>query len=324
LRDKGISFGIGSLADFSACYLMRDDYCFRYHNFIRNVTSDEHFWCLPVGYRTQKSSRVVDTACMELFTALFRIIADEKYQIKQQEDYYRELEETTHAKSYQLKKTIPAKILTEMERSLFNEYFGFVEFDEQTDISKAQEIALEFTALKETYLKSIDSSENAIRFRKLGNHKAVGLYYPSVKCLCVDIHCPSSLVHEYGHLIDYSLGGLSSLSDFRKIKSMYVDYIYHKMEQNNTFKSAMKGKGKYNLKYFTLPTEIFARSFEIYVSLVLGVRNSIVPESFSEVYPTDETFLQEIARYFDTLLGLPNRAVEKVEGVAPIFAVASN
>lgn len=304
LANQEPSLGIRNMAEFGICFMMEQGYTFRYHNFIKNISSKDHYWGLPKGYVYRDSTKMQDSSCMEMFVHLFRIIAEEKHSLKQQEDYYYELETSTHAKSYQLKKSIPGKILREMENSLFNEYFGFVEFDEQTDIEKEKEIAFEFKALKDTYLQSIDASQNAIRFRKLGNHRAGGLYYPSIKCLCVDIHCPQSLVHEFGHLIDYSLGGLSSLNDFRKVKTMYIDFLYNKMYQDSTFNDAMKKKGKYNLKYYSLPTEIFARSFELYISQVLGVHNSIVPVDFSEVYPKDDVFFMAIADYFNNLLGL--------------------
>lgn len=298
------SLGIEDMHDFSMCFLLKEGFTCHYHSFICDNRSSDLFWGLPLGMRSSRSSKIFDTYSMEILVKLFCIVASSKHAKKQMDDYYRDLEKSTHAKSYQLKKSIPQKVLSAMENSLFNKYFGFVEFDELTDLGAAEEIAKEFEALKENYLSCIDSGENAIRFRKLGNHNAVGLYYPSVKCLCVDIHCPSSLVHEYGRLIDYTMDNLSTKMDFYPIKKWYMDYLHDRMFRDSDFRETMKSRNKYNLSYYSMPTEIFARTFELYVSKVLGVTNSIVPVNFSDdVYPTDEKFLELIASYFNNLLG---------------------
>ena len=62
----------------------------------------------------------------------------------------------------------------------------------------------------------------------------------------------------------------------------------------------MKSGSKYNRSYYTMPTEIFARCFELYVSKCLGVKNSIVPAAFSQegIYPTNDLMLDTISNYF--------------------------
>lgn len=207
-----------------------------------------------------------------------------------------------YAKSYQTKKNIPQKTLAAMQESIFNEYFGYVEYDEDVDLGKIQTIAEEFVAFKETYLNQIDSSDNAIRFRRLGHHKAHGLYYPSVSCLCVDINSPSSLIHEYAHLIDYCYGVLSSKAEFYQVKRLYEQCLRSLMKKNNAFAVQMNGKTKYNLSYYLNPTEIFARSYEIYVKEILKVSNSLAPHTFGDPYPTDPEFIATVKRYFETIL----------------------
>ena len=54
---------------------------------------------------------------------------------------------------------------------------------------------------------------NSIRFRKLGNHKAIGLYYPLIQCLCVDLRNTTSFIHELGHLIDHCMDDGGQLSE---------------------------------------------------------------------------------------------------------------
>lgn len=259
-------------------------------------------WGLPscVG----RKGCYTDSDYCELYRDLFTLIAEEKNGAKRIVDYYKELN-SSYAKSFMLKKNIPQKVLSFMKKSGFNRYFGFVEFDEDTDLTKVEEISNEFSALWETYLQPIDSTENVIRFRKLGQHKAAGLYYPSFGCLCVDVRHPSSLVHEYGHLIDFTYGCLSTMSDFYELRSLYKGALLSYMEGENgeAFRNKMRRKSKYNLSYYLTPTEIFARCFELYVSKILGVNNSIVPDTFDEgIYPQEEAFISKVKGYFDALL----------------------
>lgn len=262
---------------------------FTYHSLLDKGTAG--YWALPFKWDST-ISMMLDVFEKEYRNNHMNVVA--LNQLKSLDKEY--------AKSYQTKKNIPQKTLASMEASSFNDYFGYVEFDEDVDLQKIAIVTEQFVAFKETYLPKIDSSYNAIRFRRLGNHKAVGLYYPSVKCLCVDINSPSSLIHEYGHLIDFCYGRLSSESSFHEIRKMYEDRIRKKMAEDKAFSGVMNGKGKYNLSYYLIPTEIFARVFELYVKEILKVNNSLTPATYAAVYPTDEAFLNEITTYFKNVL----------------------
>lgn len=283
---------------------MAKDFYVSYHAFLCTNYSYKCnlFWALPHGVKRGRSKKIYDTALMDLFASFFRVIAEIKLEQKQTYSYLQELEKS-HARSYQLKKDIPKKILSAMKSSGFNDFFGFVEFDEETDLHAVQEIEKEFRALHDTYFPHINSLDNAIRFRKLGHHKALGLYYPSVKCLCVDIRSPESLTHEYGHLIDYSLGSLSTQYAFSGIRSAYTAHLQNQMECNPIFRKRMQRR-TYGIGYYSTPTEIFARSFELYVSKILAVRNSIVRETFDpDIYPQDTAFLNKVLAYFNSFFG---------------------
>lgn len=211
---------------------------------------------------------------------------------------WREYRESTseYAKSYMNKSGLPQKTLQAMQTSLLNDYFGFVEYDEDVDLAKAAEVEKMFLAVKETYFGKFDASSNAIRFRKLGNHNAAGLYYPGVKCLCVDYRHPYSFIHEFGHLIDYEYGSLSLEGAFYRVKRLYQEWL-------TKYESTFNKKSKYNLQYFLKPTEIFARSFEVYCKVVLGIENDLLPDKFEKaVYPHDEQYVREVTAYFNSLL----------------------
>lgn len=206
---------------------------------------------------------------------------------------------TSYAKSFQTKKNIPDKVLEEMKKSNLNNFFGYVEFDELTDLAKAKEVAKEIEAFIGEYIPNINehTQKNALRFRRLGNHKASGLYYPGVFCLCVDIHSPSSFIHELGHLID-NIDNSSIKPEFYEIRSLYTELVKKATKENN-----VEMKGKYDLSYYLQPTEIFARCFEMYACKELKVKNSLVRENCNQVYPSNnENFMKSVTDYFNTLL----------------------
>ena len=270
------------------------------------------YWKALPDITSNHTKKAAESTGMKLLADLFRVIAFQKHSQHQMISYYQDLEKT-YAKSYMLKKSTTQKTQKAMALSRFNDYFGFVEFDVDTDLSKVEEIALEFKAVKETYFPSIDAKANAIRFRKLGQHKALGLYYPSLACLCVDIHSPSSLIHEFGHLIDYCYGRLSEKKDFATVRTLYVEHFDNALEKDKALQKKMKSGSKYNRAYYTMPTEIFARCFELYVSQCLEVRNSIVPSTFQDsgIYPANAKMLNEISRYFSSLPFVKAERAEK-------------
>lgn len=292
------------------CHLMK--YPAPYNELVSSKNAENLFWGLPNCFGHSKTMRF-EEIFLSLYAKLFRLIAEEKNAQISTCNYYKELN-SSYAKSFMLKKNIPQKVLDAMETSGFNTYFGFVEYDEETDIKRVCEVEKEFEALWKTYLMKIDSTKNIIRFRKLGQHKAIGLYYPAYGCLCVDLRHTNSLVHEYGHLIDFTHGSLSIKSDFYHIRSAYKGLLESAIGKNGNLKGSLKGK--YNLAYFLTPTEIFARCFELYIAKVLGVKNSLVPEEFREgIYPQDDSFLEMVKIYFEKFLsaGDMNECVSKEE-----------
>lgn len=204
----------------------------------------------------------------------------------------------TVATAFITKKNIPEKTLKAMKDSKFNDYFGYVEIDEDVDLGKVSEIAKEFVAVKETFFDGVDASDKTLRFRKLGKHKALGLYYPFYGCLCVDIHSPSSFIHEWGHLLDYKFGRASKYADFYEIRRTYTALLDREMKDD----AQWKGHTKYNRAYYLEPTEIFARSFEIYMSRIKGVKNSLLKDTVGFAYPEDEYYLRLVKEYFDKFL----------------------
>ena len=222
-------------------------------------------------------------------------------QEKQSEEYERQLA-GDYASVWETKKNIPEKVLVAMAESSFNDTFGFVEFDEECDLEKLRKLEKEWDAIKK--LLGIGSYQNvSIRFRKLGNHKAAGLYFPFLQCLCVDVRCPSSMVHEVFHMLDYQEGRRSSKYSFLAIKERYSHCLKESLGRlPEATRKKLEGKSKYNLAYYLTPTEIFARCGEIYMVRVLGVDNSLVKPEEDFAYPKDEQLEKLIAEYFNEMI----------------------
>lgn len=203
-----------------------------------------------------------------------------------------------YALSFMTKKNIPEKIVNRMQSSSFNNSFGYIEFDEDCDLEKITEIECEWEAMCKNIFGQRKYGDVSLRFRRLGNHNASGLYYSAVRCICVDIRTPSSMLHEFMHMIDDgTLTGirgdyLSLRNDFTKIRDYYSQLID---------KAKVSCKGKYGKSYYKTPTEIFARCAEMYVSRVLGVNNSLIKEEHGFAYPDDPVLMKYITEYFDML-----------------------
>lgn len=269
---------------------------FRYSFCLSNGRKSNNSFALPSLYNTT----------MEIISCAFKSAYENTHEVVKTARALRQ-SASDYAKSYMTKKNINKSTLKAMEESVLNSYFGYVEFDNEVDLKKVEIISKEFEAFKETYLSGIDSKNNAIRFRKLGNYKALGLYFPSVHCLCVDVGSPGSLLHEYAHLIDYCYGNLSLKGTFSQVKYKYRTKLFDNAYKNKAFLEQLNSNKKYNKDYYLNPTEIFARCFEIYISKVLKVENSLTPDVDNKPeYPVDEEFISLITEYFKSILPVLN------------------
>lgn len=231
----------------------------------------------------------------------FLILLGKDYQVRKAELKMERHLSGEYAHSYETKKNIPDKCVRAMARSGFNDFFGYVEFDEECDLRLMTELAKEYRAVAREI--GLDRHpEVSLRFRKLGQHKASGLYYYTLKCLCVDVRYPGSMMHEAGHMLDYEMGHISDTYDFSGIREKYTELMYRFLKESDpdTAKQ-LNGKTKYNLSYYLLPSEIFARCFEMYLVRHRAIDNSICrPGRIG--YPEDPKLDEMISVYFDKLL----------------------
>lgn len=209
------------------------------------------------------------------------------------------------ATAYITKKNIPAKIMKAMQSSGFNNYFGYVEFDEDVDLTAVNKVELEFDKLNQQLFHNLVFPDAILRIRKLGKHKAAGLYYPGYNTLCVDIRSPSSFLHEYMHMLDDLWGDLSLSSRFDDIVRLYRSTIKeHLSELPESQRVVLNGISKYNLKYFFHPVEIFARCGEIYFSRILKIESSLLKHETEHdfAYPVSDELDTLIQAYYESIL----------------------
>lgn len=238
----------------------------------------------------------------ERLTELYQLLLNIEYD-NERIRIYEKAESSDYAKSYQTKKNIPDKVVKAMEESLFNESFGYVEFDADCDLDKVEELTYEWGAVNKILNQNL-KEDVALRFRKLGNHNANGLYYSGLQCMCVDVRHPSSFVHEYFHMLDYTNDHLSGKYAFAAVREMYKKSLMQMIGKDNSLEIRLK-KTKYNLDYYLIPTEIFARCAEIYLTRVIGIDNSLVKPDMmmtSFAYPDEQELLIVIKQYFDEFM----------------------
>lgn len=240
------------------------------------------------------------TPYFSILKNFFRNLVNE-YQSDKNTAKYNKAISSDYASAYQTKKNIPKNILHAMSTSKFNEHFGYVEFDADCDLEKISLIEKEFLALTKIFNQD-RLNEYSIRFRKLGKHRAAGLYFPSLGCLCVDIDSPNSLGHEYFHLLDYKNNCLSKRYSFQSIIQLYTCLIEEEVKKSDKLKQ-WNGNTKYNRDYYLEPTEIFARCGEMYLTHIKQVSNSLVnPDYNGFAYPNNADLLYLIDNYFSKVL----------------------
>lgn len=203
----------------------------------------EHFW-LDARKDARILNMIMDTLQVDLNSDLM-----DKYE----NDTKKEV-----ATALQTKKHINKSIQDAMTKSKFLKHgFKFVEYDNDTDLDKIARLETEWKTTREQLPSPADTPD--LRFRKLGKHRAWGLYSPFHNAICIDIRNVNSFIHEYGHFLDFKLhaSNLSMRADFQPIIKSYRNEIHKQL-----------GKDSYvvkKLNYYLTPTEVFARAYELYM-----------------------------------------------------------
>lgn len=252
------------------------------------------------------------------------LLATEEYRSQRAMHEFEKRFEGSKAKPYETLKNIPEKYVSVMENTRFKDYFGFVETDPDIIIHD-DEIGYEYKDGDDTIRNRIINDFEAfatvfgfkkhelvsLRFRKLGNYHASGLYWPETNCIYVDFRTPSSFIHEYLHMLDYEAGEISRSFAFYGIKRIYGSCLRLAIILDKGLKHRLKGK--YDLDYYLSATEVFARCGEIYFSRCCGIRSALISieERESFAYPTDEQLEELIRDFFDKFFKVDSSELKK-------------
>lgn len=172
----------------------------------------------------------------------------------------------------------------------------------------------EFSKVEQDFLGVIDKLPQAkaqpeLKFRRLGKHKAWGIYSPVLNILAVDVRHTESFIHEYGHYLDFKHSDevYSETSAFFPIIKAYEKKLSELAEDS---KYAQKLTAK-RMGYYLIPTEVFARAFELWVSGTIVSDATII--SSTETYNSQPEYIafshikELVFSFFNTIF--PNTTI---------------
>lgn len=166
----------------------------------------------------------------------------------------------------------------------FNGSFKKFEIDPGSDFEVVSKLSNEFKEIK-PFLISDYNKNLTLRFRKIDNHKAKGIYFSHAENITININNHNykdtphitSFFHEYAHHIDAMLGfKVNSIEankinlripfslsnpDFTKLHKKY-NQVFAQQEKLGNVKNFKKSKVN---DYLTTHEEVFARGFERYL-----------------------------------------------------------
>lgn len=253
-----------------------------------------HLWILKSGnvinvYRY--SGALEGYLRNEMYRFLDRYITDIYGQVLQNQY---EINNSDRATFYQTKKNINEQTKTAMQQ-LSREFQGIfkgIEIDNDVDLAKLKQLVPLLKAVCQRLPRG--AKLPILRFRKLRNHKALGMFAPQNNTIAVDFRITegqagiSSFCHEYGHYLDYNLAEqpLSLKPEFRQLL----------IQATNIHMIAQK-----ELDYYLTPTECFARCFEIWL-IRRNLQNSLIADKSVLLRHEYSCFNgQTVDQYFDKL-----------------------
>ncbi len=175
------------------------------------------------------------------------------------------------AKAYERKKRRSRLVLALEARSPLQSFFtGGVEFDDRIDLELVRSFTADFEFFKEALeVPPTWGHDVELKLRRLGNHRADGLYYPDQRVLVLDPASTRSFAHELGHLLDYRADHCAPGETPRPVLSAgagfapFRDRMLARMRGSpNLGASFWAGGGRVSGKYYASESECFARAFE--------------------------------------------------------------
>ncbi len=218
---------------------------------------------------------------------------------RSQQAYVREATSKKSAAAWE-DKLYPDKVHQEMAANTrLNQSFAKVEID--NDVAPE-----EFADFEEAWMKAQEKlpkipadRQPTLRIRKLGRHRANGMFVPHVNTVCIDVRTSEAAIHEMGHYFDITVEDNASLQgDFNEIVDQYSQKLTMPPGSES---SASK---YFSPSYYNTPTEVFARGFEMYASERLGVTGRVLKEDKFDTFPfapfkNDPELKERLFKFFD-------------------------
>lgn len=227
---------------------------------VRKFISDESYSIFNYSSKSWKYSK-----WLSVYETALDAIINVEYNHSLNREYARESGKTIS--TFRTDKKYQDEALN--KSTLFNKMgFRKVEIDTQKYEGETFDYE-EFSKVEQDFLAILDKLPQAkaqpeLKFRRLGKHKAWGIYSPALNILAVDVRHTESFIHEYGHYLDFKHGDevYSELPTFFPIIKAYEKKLTELAEDS---KYAQKLTAK-RMSYYLIPTEVFARAFELWVS----------------------------------------------------------
>jgi len=163
-----------------------------------------------------------------------------------------------------------------MKNSSLNKYFSHVELDNDVDPAELRDFEKAYEEIKDKLPPIPKGKEPGIFIKKLGKHRASGLFSFSNN-IAVDVTHSGSFIHEFGHYTDLVAKNNASLGkDFRIIKEEYVKNL-----------KIPNGEPESRQEYLSTNTEVYARFFECYADERLGINNRLLDKDNHNNYDYD-------------------------------------
>ena len=239
-----------------------------------------------------------------LLGAEWHIWQDEGERAQNREWAEEQLREAHTARVFEDKKNPDEGHVAAARNGFIGREFSRTEVDDRCDLAEFSDLQDELEArIKCGEIPQIDTASHDLRFRLLGRHRVIGLYFPRqpkipTPCIAIDCRHPASLLHEFAHAYDYEHGQPSATdARFREEIMRPFSAEFRRMVKEGELPISRK-----KAAYYTTPTEVFARSWEVYAS-VNGFGGSFV--SRPEEYAFDPAYKglldrkDAICAYFD-------------------------
>lgn len=250
---------------------------------VRKFISDESYSIFNYSSKSWKYSK-----WLSVYETALDAIINVEYNHSLNREYARESGKTIS--TFRTDKKYQDEALN--KSTLFNKMgFRKVEIDTQKYEGETFDYE-EFSKVEQDFLAVLDKLPQAkaqpeLKFRRLGKHKAWGIYSPALNILAVDVRHTESFIHEYGHYLDFKHGDevYSEMSTFFPIIKAYEKKLSELAEDS---KYAQKLTAK-RMSYYLIPTEVFARAFELWVSGTIVSDATII--SSTETYNSQPEYI---------------------------------